>query len=204
MIKEFLKEYERTGRRKEKVRTVLEKRQPSLTIVIENVHDPHNVSAVLRTADAVGIFEIYLVYHSGQSFPKKMGKKSSGSARKWVNTKQFTSIEECYGELRDDGKKIYTTHLGGEYKSLYELDLTQPVALVFGNEHKGLSQEALDLSDGNFIIPQVGMIQSLNISVACAVSAYEAFRQRSLAGNYDSPQMSKETIDSLYDYWIKK
>jgi tRNA (guanosine-2'-O-)-methyltransferase len=204
MIKEFLKEYERTDRRKLKVRNVLEKRQPNLTLVLENVHDPHNVAAVLRTADCVGIFKVCLVYHSGQEFPKKMGKKSSGNARKWVNYLLFDSIESCYEKLKSEGKKIFTTHLGTESKSLYDLDLTQPVALVFGNEHKGLTEEALSLSDGNFIIPQVGMTQSLNISVACAVSAYEAMRQRTLAGLYDTPQLSPEVLDETYNYWVKK
>ena len=85
--------------------------------------------------------------------------------------------------------------------SLYELDLSQSTALVFGNEHSGVSEEIKNLADGNFIIPQVGMIQSLNISVACAVSVYEAFRQKKLAGHYNEVKLKSEEYRSLAIQW---
>lgn len=193
----------RTEERSSKLRKVLEKRQPTLTIVLENVHDPHNVSAVFRSCDAVGVFEVCLVYHSGQSFPK-LGERSSASARKWVEKRHFSSIEDCYKELRAEGKKIYSTHMGQNSKQLYEIDMCKPLALVFGNEHQGVSEEAASLADGNFLIPQVGMIQSLNISVACAVSLYEAFRQRLSAGMYDNIQFSSEKFNILYEDWLRR
>jgi tRNA (guanosine-2'-O-)-methyltransferase len=174
--------------RSEKIYACVSRRQPSLSIVLENVHDPHNVSAVLRSCDAVGVMDVHLVYHSGQSFPE-LGEKSSASARKWVLTHKHSSIDECYEYLRMQGKKILTTGMSNEAKSLYAIDFTEPIAIVFGNEHAGVSEEAILKADGNMLIPQVGMIQSLNISVACAVTLYEAFRQRSLNGMYDSIQM---------------
>lgn len=174
--------------RSEKIYACVSRRQPSLSIVLENVHDPHNVSAVLRSCDAVGVMDVHLVYHSGQSFPE-LGEKSSASARKWVLTHKHSSIDECYVCLRKEGKKILTTGMSNEARSLYAIDFTEPIAIVFGNEHAGVSEEAILKADGNMLIPQVGMIQSLNISVACAVTLYEAFRQRSINGMYDSIQM---------------
>jgi len=193
----------RSKHRKEKIVRVLSKRQSTLTIVAENISDIHNFSAMLRSCDAVGVFEVYLVYNQDIKMPK-LGKKSSASAKKWINIKKFNSIEECYEVLRKEGKKIFTTHLSKDAVSLYELDLTQNIALVFGNEHNGVSEEAVKSADGNFLIPQVGMIQSLNISVACAVSLYEAFRQRQIAGMYDKIQFPKEQYDNLIEKWMAK
>lgn len=178
----------RNAERAEKIKKVVNKRQPTLTIVLENVHDSHNVSAVIRSCDAVGILDIHFVYHSGQSFPV-LAEKSSASARKWVFTHRHNSIEDCFELLRKQGKSIFTTAMSVDSVSLFEMNLTQPIALVFGNEHSGVSETALQLADGNFLIPQVGMIQSLNISVACAVTIYEAFRQRMIAGMYNENQL---------------
>lgn len=193
---------ERTSARIEKIQKVLRAKQTGLTVVLENVDDPHNVSAVLRSCEAVGILEICLVYLDESRFPQ-LQERSSATSRKWMNFRKFLSIEDCFSELRQEGKKIFTTHLNSESKSLFELELTQPVALVFGNEHDGISETALALADGNFLIPQVGMIQSLNISVACAVSLYEAFRQRNLAGMYETQQISSEKFDLVREEWLK-
>ncbi|MES2764234.1 MAG: RNA methyltransferase [Bacteroidota bacterium] len=193
----------RTPERTEKLLNILKKRQPTLTIVLENVHDPHNVSAVIRSCDAVGVLEVCLVYHSGQKFPQ-LGEKSSASARKWVEQRHFTSVEECFKTLKSEGKKIFTTHMASDAVSLYDMNLTKPVALVFGNEHSGVSQDALKLADGNFLIPQVGVIQSLNISVACAVTLYEAYRQRAEAGMYDDIQFEESAFKIKAEEWLKR
>lgn len=201
MGKQFL--YPRTLERTEKLKNVLKKRQPDLTVVIENVDDPHNVSAVVRSCDAVGVFDVCLVYNLNRDFPE-LGAKSSASARKWLNFRKFRTIQECYSELRKEKKRIFTTHLSKESVSLYDIDLTTPVALVFGNEHSGVSDEAVELADGNFLIPQVGVVQSLNISVACAVSLYEAFRQRLKIGKYSTPQFSEEDFNNILNDWLSK
>lgn len=183
-----------TERRVARIRSVIERRQPDLTIVLENIHDPHNVSAILRTCDAVGIDHVSLLY-TIESFPK-IGRKSSASASKWVARERFTSVEDCYASLRERGCAIYTTHIDTNSVSLYDSIFTTPVALVFGNEHRGVSEEAVAQADGNIVIPQVGMLQSLNVSVSCAVVLYEVYRQRMRAGWYDEGRMPREMFDA--------
>jgi tRNA (guanosine-2'-O-)-methyltransferase len=187
-------------KRKEKIEKVVAGRRPDITIVAENIHDPHNVSAMLRSADAVGVMEVQLVYTEG-SFPK-LGKKSSASASRWVQRRQFRSVEECYSRLRGEGFLICATHLGKGSVSLYELDFTRKIALVFGNEHEGVSDGAAALADLNFRIPMRGMIESLNVSVACAVTLYEALRQRSVRGDIPLSEPERALIKSLREKWL--
>lgn len=157
----------------------------------------------MRSCDSVGVLKVHIVYDGIMRLPK-LGDSSSASARRWLDIVRHNSIDHCYNFLRKDGFKIYTTHLSADSKSLYDLELTEKVALVFGNEHAGISQTALELADGNFIIPQVGMIQSLNISVACAVSLYEAFRQRNSAHYYESCRLNEEFYNAKLNEWISK
>jgi tRNA (guanosine-2'-O-)-methyltransferase len=194
--------YLRTTRRLERLRSAIEHMQPDLHLVLENVHDPHNVSAVLRTCDAVGVGTIHLVY-TYEEFPK-IGRDSSASAWKWANLVHHTDIAECYAALRAAGCTIYATDLATDARNLYDLDLSGPVALVFGNEHRGLSPEASRLADGNLVIPMFGLIQSLNISVACAVTLYETMRQRRAAGLYDRSALSDAEITERLDDWAKR
>lgn len=189
-----------TPERREKLQSVLSKRQNDITIVLENVFDPHNISAVMRTCDAVGVQEVY-VLNTKIPRHKKWGAKSSSSAAKWLTIHQFENAEECFAELRKKYSKILTTHLSGDAVNLYEIDLTQTVALVFGNEHSGVSEEIRKMADGNFIIPQSGIIRSLNISVACAVTLYEAYRQKALAGHYVKPKLNGEVLKELMNKW---
>ena len=189
-----------TPERSDRLTKVLNKRQPDLTVVLENVFDPHNISAVMRTCDAVGIQDIYILNHKIPPH-KKWSEKTSSSAAKWLTIHQFTDAQECFVALRKKYKKIYTTHLSSDAVSLHELNLTEPVALIFGNEHNGVSEEIIAMADGNFIIPQVGIIKSLNISVACAVSLYEAFRQKNNAGHYDEVKLVGEELTTLKEGW---
>jgi tRNA (guanosine-2'-O-)-methyltransferase len=184
MLRQFNFAAYMTPERKGRITHVLNRRQHDLTVVLENVHDPHNISAVMRTCDAVGVQELY-VLNTTLSRHDRFGKRSSASAAGWLTIHQFEKIEDCIQALRKKYARLYATHLSSEAESLYRLDLSEPVALVFGNEHSGVSDELLALCDGNFIIPQVGMIKSLNISVACAVSLYEAYRQREIKGYYN-------------------
>jgi tRNA (guanosine-2'-O-)-methyltransferase len=189
-----------TTERQKKIEAVLAKRQNNLTVVLENVFDPHNISAVMRSCDAVGIMEIY-VLNTKIPLHTKWGERSSSSAHKWLTVHQHTDIAECLQELNKRYEKIFTTHLSSDAVSLYEVDLTENVALVFGNEHDGVSEELRNLCDGNFIIPQVGMIRSLNISVACAVTLYEAFRQKQKAGHYQKQKLTGKEYTSLSNEW---
>lgn len=189
-----------TPERRKKLTAVLEKRQPDLTVVLENVFDPHNISAVMRTCDAVGIQEVYILT---TKIPRheKWGARSSSSAAKWLTVHQFDNAEECFALLRRKYTKILTTHLSSDAVNLYDVNMTEPIALVFGNEHSGVSDEIRALADGNFIIPQVGIIQSLNISVACAVTLYEACRQKTLAGHYNRDNMDHAMKQELLNEW---
>lgn len=172
-----------TPERKNRITTVLNNRQPDLTVIIENVEDPHNIFAVMRTCDAVGIQEIYVINTVFKKH-RKFGRKSSSSAAKWLDAHFFDNVEECMQAVRKKYDKVYCAYLSDKAESMYDLDLKGSVALVFGNEKEGISDELRQLSDGDFLIPQVGMILSLNISVACAVTIYEAYRQRNEAGYY--------------------
>jgi tRNA (guanosine-2'-O-)-methyltransferase len=189
-----------TPERDKRLTDVLNKRQPDLTIVLENVFDPHNISAVMRTADAVGIQDIFILNNKIPPH-RKWGAKSSSSAAKWLTIHQYTDAKECFAELRRRYKKIYTTHLSTDAVGLHQLNLTEPVALVFGNEHSGVSDDIIALADGNFIIPQVGIIKSLNISVACAITLYEAYRQKSNAGHYNNIKLAGDQLAGLKNEW---
>ena len=189
-----------TPERRDKLLNVLSKRQANLTVVLENVQDPHNASAVMRTCDAVGIQEVYILTTKIPRH-KKWGYRSSSSALKWLTIHEFDQLEDCVAALRKKFSTILTTHLSSDAVSLHDINFTESIALVFGNEHAGVTEEFRALADGNFIIPQMGIIQSLNISVACAVSIYEAMRQKMNAGHYNQASLPKEQMDNLLTQW---
>ena len=189
-----------TTARQSRIESVLAHRQNDLTIVLENVFDPHNISAVMRSCDAVGVQEIYIL---NTTIPRheKWGNKSSSSAAKWLTINQYENTTECFAALRTKYARVLTTHLADDAVTLYEVNMTESTAIVFGNEHTGVSEEARTLADGNFIIPQIGMIRSLNISVACAVCLYECYRQKALAGHYNQQKLSVSEYQSLSRQW---
>lgn len=192
----------KTDKRLEKIKSVVRSRQQSLHLVIENIHDPHNVSAIFRTCDSVGIPKVSLIY-SYEKFPK-IGKKSSASAFKWIEKEKFKSVDDCYSSLRENGFKIFATTIKDDPVDLYDIDFTQKIAVVMGNEHRGVSDEAASQADERFLIPMVGMVQSLNVSVAAAVIIYEALRQRLKRGMYDNSELSKKEVDKIIDKWCEK
>jgi len=192
----------KTDERLQKIIETATARQFSLRVVMENIHDPHNVSAIFRTCDAVGVPIISLLY-TFESFPR-ISKTSSSSANKWIEVEKFNDTKKCYDELRSQGFRIYASMLNKEAKNIYDIDLTKKIALVFGNEKRGVSPEAEKFSDETFYIPMRGMIQSLNVSVAAAVTLYEAQRQRFLKGKYKKSELSKEELDQLIDKWCEK
>ena len=189
-----------TNERRQKIEKVLSHRQNDLTVVLENVFDPHNISAAMRSCDAVGVQEVYVL---NTKIPRhqKWGERSSASAAKWLTIHQFDNLDACMAVLRKKYQKILTTHLSTDAVGLYEVNFIPSVALVFGNEHAGVSDDFRNRADGNFIIPQVGMIQSLNISVACAVTLYEAFRQKEKAGHYQHQKLNSTEFSTLSQEW---
>ncbi len=191
-----------TQRRLEKMLRVIRNRQPDLTVVCENIHDPHNVSAMLRTCDAVGVETVYLLY-TYQEFPE-LGKKSSASAKKWVRTRKFKDPQALRETLKQQEMTIYATRIEEGAISIFDIDWTQPAAIIMGNEHRGVSEEALSIADGNIYIPMFGMVQSLNVSVATAVILYEACRQRLSRGLYPNPRWDETAVQQKLEEWSAK
>lgn len=189
-----------TEQRFNRLTSVINRRQPDLTVILENVFDPHNISAVMRTCDAVGIQDVYILNNRIPPH-KKWGNKSSSTASQWLTIHQFTDIEACFKEVRNKYQKVYASHLGQNSVDVYKMNFTESVALIFGNETFGVSDEIRKYADGDFIIPQVGIIKSLNISVACAVTLYEAFRQKNEKGHYDTSRLGQAELVKLKDQW---
>jgi tRNA (guanosine-2'-O-)-methyltransferase len=192
----------RTEKRIEKLTRVIKSRQPSLKIVLENIHDRHNVSAIFRTCDAAGIPLVSLIYNI-EKFPR-IGKKSSASAFKWVEKEKFKTVEECYTELRKEGYKIFASAISDTAKDIYQLDFTKKSAIVMGNENRGLSVEAINSADVQFKIPMYGMVQSLNVSVSAAIVIYEALRQRIKNHKFDESELSEKQIADMLNLWSEK
>jgi tRNA (guanosine-2'-O-)-methyltransferase len=178
----------------------MDRRQPDLTVVLENVFDPHNIAAVLRTCDAVGIMEAYAIT---DRIPhrKAWGFRSSRSASKWVTLHHFENRRQCLEVVRAKYGRIIGAGIGEGGSSLYDIRFTESLAMVFGNEKYGLSEEMRGDCDGFFEIPQMGMIHSLNISVACAVTLYEALRQRVISGGYDRSSLDTQAREDLFNVW---
>jgi tRNA (guanosine-2'-O-)-methyltransferase len=193
-----------TEKRYNKIKNVVAKRQPELTVVLENITDPHNVSAILRTAEVAGIDQVYLIYNSGD-FPK-IGKSSSASAKKWVELYKFENVKDCFTELHNKEFSIYSTAIveNGENYSLYDLDFSQKSAIVLGNEVMGVSEEVIKNADKNFLIPMFGMIQSLNVSVTAGICIFEAVRQRLKAGKYDESTHNENELNLKLQKYILK
>ena len=183
---------------------MLARRQPDLTVVLENVHDPHNVSAILRSCDGVGVLRAHAVYSIEEPPPGAFARQTSASAAKWVEVERHGSLADCYVRLREEGFSILVTSIGPDSRHLYDWDLRQPIALVFGNEMRGVSKEARDIADGAIQIPMAGMVQSLNVSVACAVCLYEAYRQRTAAGDYECPKLDLDRLQALEEDWLRR
>ncbi len=192
----------KTERRKNKIVSVVSARQQSLHVVLENIHDPHNVSAIFRTCDAAGVPKVSLIYNL-EEFPK-IGKKSSASAFKWVEKEKYKDVNTCYRNLREQGFVIYASSISDDAKSMYDLDLTKKTAIVLGNEHRGVSDEAAQSADEIFLIPMYGMVQSLNVSVAAAIILYEAVRQRIIKGKYLKSELSDDELDEKINLWLNK
>ena len=194
----------RTERRQARIRSVLARRQPDLTVVLENIHDPHNVSAILRSCDGVGVLRAHAVYSIEEPPPGAFARQTSAGAAKWVEVERHPSLADCYKRLRAEGFAILVTSIGPDARPLYDWNLRVPVALVLGNEMRGVSTEARDMADGAIQVPMVGMVESLNVSVACAVCLYEAYRQRTTARDYECPKLDLDRLQALEEDWLRR
>ncbi|MXP50367.1 tRNA (guanosine(18)-2'-O)-methyltransferase TrmH [Pantoea sp. Eser] len=164
-----------------RIQTMLALRQHDLTVCMEQLHKPHNVSAVIRTADAVGIHEVHAVWPS-----QRMRTQASASAgsNSWVKVVTHRTIGDVLAELKQQKMQVLATHISADAVDFREIDYTRPTCILMGQEKTGITDEALALADQEIIIPMVGMVQSLNVPVASALILYEAQRQRQNAGLY--------------------
>jgi tRNA (guanosine-2'-O-)-methyltransferase len=176
------------------IRASLDKRQPDLTVVMENVRKPHNLAAVARTLEAVGGLEI----HAISSLPSlRLTQMAAGGIKKWITVKRHADIEQGLNYLKRQNVQIIATTLNSQSRDFREIDYTKPVAILVGEELEGISKRAIQMADETIKIPMAGLVQSLNVSVASALVLYEAYRQREATGMYNHCSLDKETYNRL-------
>ncbi len=191
-----------SDRRKQRIDAVLEKRQNDFSLVFDNIWDPHNVSAVMRSCDAFGISDVHLYYTDSQ-WPN-LGKKSSASAKKWINRTRHIDAGSMIDTLRAGGGQILRTGFSDTARPVMDFDFTTPTTIILSNEHRGTAPEIAELVPDEIYIPMQGMVQSFNVSVAAAIILYEAFTQREKAGMYNVPSYAPEELEALKEEWYKR
>ncbi len=191
-----------TKERLSRIDDILTRKQPTLKIMLENVHNSQNLSTIIRTADAVGILDIY--YSSKDNETLRIHKTITQGTHRWTHRHR---IEDRYTvtflkEKKKEGYQVLVTHLEERAISFRDVDYTKPTLIVMGNEKEGVSTEVIAEATDVIVIPMQGMVQSLNVSVATALILYEAQRQRENAGLYARPQLSLEKRESIKADWI--
>jgi len=190
-----------TERRRQRIFDVLSRRQPDLTVLAEDVYKPHNLSAILRSCDAVGIGEVHAVKPTGGVATYNA---TSASAEKWVDLVVHESVGAAARNLKERGFTLYAAHLSEQAVDYRDVSYVGPCAVLLGNEKEGVSPEAAALADRHVIIPMLGMVQSLNVSVAAAVILFEAQRQRREAGLYERPRLTALATRELALRWLSR
>ncbi len=188
-----------TQRRYRRVQEVLRFRQPDLTLLAEDVHKPHNLSAMLRTADAVGVDRVHATHPTG-GLPTFSA--TSASAERWVELVVHPSLDAALAAVRAQGMKVYAAHFAADAVDFREVDYTVPTCVLFGNERDGVSPAAAAAADARIVIPMLGMVPSLNVSVASALVMFEAQRQRRAAGAYGAPRLTAAERDARAVAWL--
>lgn len=187
-----------TPERYKKLRETLDRRQPDLTLLTEQIHKPRNIAALVRTSDAVGIHEMHMVW------PFDKHRAYSGTAMgsdRWVDIIRHESMEEGIDHLQCKGHKVYAAHFSEQAVDYREIDYTIPCAILMGNEKQGVSDLAAGKVDEHITIPMLGMVESFNVSVAAAIILAEAQRQRAKAGMYDEVRLDPEVYQSTFFRW---
>ena len=187
-----------TDRRIYRIAKVLHHRQANIKVALDMVHDPHNLSAVLRTADATGIGEV--LWEPDPYKQNKPNPEVAKGSERWVRLNKVKDLSEALIQEKQKGYKIAATHMGKKAVDFRSIDWTQPWIVVMGNEQRGCRDEIVDIADENIFLPMYGFVQSLNISVATAVILYEIQRQRQIAGLYDR-RASEDRVKELFEQW---
>jgi tRNA (guanosine-2'-O-)-methyltransferase len=181
-----------TQRRYQRIQQMLRHRQPDLTLIAEDVHKPHNLSAILRSADAVGVERVHATNPTG-GLPTYSA--TSASAERWVELLVHPDLPSAVASVRSRGVQLLAAHFAPDALDFRAVDYTRPTCILFGNERDGVSTAAAAAADACIIIPMLGLVPSLNVSVASALVLFEAQRQRLAAGMYDSPRLSADEIE---------
>ena len=190
-----------TRERIRRLRHVLDRRQPDLTVLLDNVHKPHNLSAILRSCDAVGVLEAHAVWPDASLRRLRSSGAIAGGSDKWTPVQTHPSIDAAIATLRTQGVEILAAHLSETAVDFRDVDYTRPVCFLMGAELFGVSDRAAALADRCVIIPMQGMVASLNVSVAAATLLFEAQRQRLAAGLYDRPRLAPEVYERRLFEW---
>jgi tRNA (guanosine-2'-O-)-methyltransferase len=191
-----------TDERLRRMEEIARKRQFGLRVVLEDLENARNISAICRLCDAFGVQFLHVI-HRGIK-PIVLDKRASAGSHQWLTVIQHPSIEDCLNELRSMGFRIYATHVDVTAKEFTQVDYTGRVAIVLGNEGHGVSETARQLADERIVIPQVGFVNSLNVATATAIILAEAFRQRRAAGLYDTPELSESERNELIRQWLER
>ncbi|AIS53474.1 tRNA (guanosine(18)-2'-O)-methyltransferase TrmH [Thermoanaerobacter kivui] len=179
---------------------VLQKRQKDLVVFVDDVTNEHNFSAILRTCDAVGVMRVY--YFSEAKNGIEINEAVSMAANRWLFIERVYDREKAIKELKGrENLQVVVTWLDESSKDFREIDYTKPTLLVVGNELKGVSEDILNLADERIVIPMMGMVQSLNVSVATGIILYEALKQRLDKGMYLKPTLSEKEIEEIIMKW---
>lgn len=187
-----------TPERFAKIRRALSRRQPDLTVLAENTHKSHNIAAILRTADAVGLHEMHAVSETGEL---RRHHRVSGGSRKWLPVVLHESTSAAIAALREDGFRLLAAHPDTDARDYRKVDYTRKTALILGSELNGISDTARAAVDEFVAVPMEGLGQSLNVSVAVAIILYEARRQREAAGMYESSRLPEEQFQRELFEW---
>ena len=188
-----------TAERVSRLDAVLAMRQPDLTVFAENLHKPRNFSAMVRCCDAVGVNEMHVL--PGEDNLRTHWNTSQG-AEKWMRIRTHSNPEEACTHLKSNGFQLVAAHLSDGALDYRELDYTGPTALVLGTELFGVSDITLSFADHQASIPMMGVTQSLNVSVACAIVLYEAQRQRQAAGMYEHCRLDEKSLARQRFEWL--
>lgn len=193
-----------TQARLNKLRRIARQRQSGLTLIIEDVFDPHNLGAIARSCDALGVQEINIIFETHPPFdPKEVGKNSSTATNKWLSFRVHHHTEEALHTLKAEGWQIVAAVIDPAAESVFGADLSaERLALLLGNEKEGLSNKAIALADRQITIPMRGIAQSMNVSVSAALLLYEATRQRHARGigNY---LLDEDDARRALDYFLE-
>lgn len=188
-----------TKARVDRINQVLSLRQPDLTVILDGVHKPHNIAAILRSCDATGVLDVHIAKPRCGFGRHHM---TSGGTQKWMSAHYYEKVDDAVGALQEKGFQVLAAHKSTQAVEYQQQDYTRPTAFMMGAELDGVTRQVLNRVDGEVYIPMMGMVESLNVSVACAILLSEARRQRLAAGCYSQSRLPDDVLEKLRFEWL--